>query len=190
MAVTTEHIRSTLAAYLERYPEDKADLAVAVELAGGADADGGGSGGGVDVGSRKEFRGHATAGAVLVGADGLVLHVLHVATGKWLLPGGHLEPEDVDLAGAALRELAEETGVSPGAVTLVDDRPMHIDVHPIPANDAKGEPAHRHVDFRFLFRTDAEVGELQVEEVAGAAWRPVDALHDPRLRRRVVQALR
>ena len=75
-------------------------------------------------------------------------------------------------------------------VTPVGDRPLHIDVHPIPANDAKGEPDHQHVDFRFLFRTDAEVGALQTEEVTDAAWRTIDTLHDERLRRRVEQALR
>lgn len=185
VAITADHIRSTLAAYLERHPEEKPDLAAAVELAG--------DGTGADLTSRKEFRGHATAGAVLVGADGRVLHVHHIATGKWLLPGGHLEPGDGSLAEAALRELAEETGVSPGAVTLEDDRPVHIDVHPIPASDAKGEPAHQHVDFRYLFRTGtdgADIGELQAEEVAGAAWRPVDTLHDERLKRRVAHALR
>ncbi|MFJ1589882.1 NUDIX domain-containing protein [Kitasatospora albolonga] len=66
--------------------------------------------------SRKEFRAHATAGAVLVGPDGRILHIRHLALDKWLLPGGHLEPEDDTLQEAALRELCEETGVPADSV--------------------------------------------------------------------------
>ncbi|MFF5159772.1 hypothetical protein ACFY3N_26725 [Streptomyces sp. NPDC000348] len=67
---------------------------------------------------------------------------------------------------------------------------VHIDVHPIPANPGKGEPAHRHVDFRFVFRTSAEAVELQTEEVTAAAWRYADTIEDEVLRRRVIEALR
>ncbi|MDJ0341736.1 hypothetical protein QMK19_04470 [Streptomyces sp. H10-C2] len=49
-------------------------------------------------------------------------------------------------------------------------------IHPIPANDTKDEPEHWHIDFRFLFRTDAEVGPLQTEEVTDAAWREIDSI--------------
>ncbi|MGW0886007.1 NUDIX domain-containing protein [Streptomyces sp. NPDC002671] len=51
---------------------------------------------------------HATAGAILVDASHRVLHIQHLATGKWLLPGGHLEPADNTLLQAAGRELTEE----------------------------------------------------------------------------------
>lgn len=50
--------------------------------------------------------------------------------------------------------------------------------------------AHQHFDFRFLFRTTADIGELQTEEVSDAAWREIDTLHDEMLRHRVAQALR
>ncbi|MDJ0341757.1 NUDIX domain-containing protein [Streptomyces sp. H10-C2] len=180
MPISTDHIRTTLAAYLDEHPEEKPDLAPALGL---LDA-------GADLVSRSEFRGHATAGAILAGPDGRILHIHHLVTGKWLLPGGHLESSDTTLLDAALRELAEETGIPADTVTPSSDSPLHIDIHPIPANDAKGEPEHRHIDFRFLFRTESEVGPLQTEEVADAAWREIDSISGNRLRQRIAQALR
>src|SRR5262249_12910908 len=95
---------------------------------------------------------------------------------------------DATLQGAAWRELVEETGISPAAVTPAGDRPVHIDVHPIPANRAKAEPGHSHIDFRFVFRTGADFGQLQTDEVSEAAWRGIDAV-GATLRSRIVAAL-
>ncbi|MFI2257790.1 NUDIX hydrolase [Streptomyces tubercidicus] len=180
MAVTADHIRTTLHSYLEEHPEEKPGLAIALEL---LDA-------GADLSSRKEFRGHATAGAILVGPDGRILHIHHLATGKWLLPGGHLESTDTSLGEAARRELTEETGILADSVSPVGYSPLHIDNHPIDANAAKAEPDHQHIDFRFLFRTEAEVGRLQTEEVIDAAWRDLDSISDVHLRCRIAQVLR
>ncbi|MGH3117792.1 MAG: NUDIX hydrolase, partial [Gaiellales bacterium] len=51
--------------------------------------------------------------------------------------------------------------------------PVDIDVHAIPANPAKGEPAHWHADFRYAFWVKEPVIRLQLEEVDGYAWRPL-----------------
>ncbi|WP_211264014.1 NUDIX hydrolase [Streptosporangium amethystogenes] len=133
---------------------------------------------GTDLMTRDEFRGHATAAAILADPDGRILDIRHLALDCWLPPGGHLEASDATLLDAALRELAEETGI-PAAVTPAGRRPLHLDIHPIPANPAKGEPDHRHIDFRFLFRTATEVGRLQTEEITAAAWREPDSIGGP-----------
>ncbi|GAA0374011.1 NUDIX hydrolase [Streptomyces blastmyceticus] len=180
MPIAPHHIRDTIDDYLDAHPEEKARLAPVLDL---LDAE-------ADLTSRKEFRGHATAGAVLADPAGRVLHIRHLALDRWLLPGGHIEPEDARLVDAAQRELTEETGIPASAVAPAELCPVHIDVHPIPANDAKGEPEHQHFDFRFLFCTSADIGEIQVEEVTAAAWRSADSIEDETLRRRIVRALR
>ncbi|MFF4157010.1 NUDIX hydrolase [Streptomyces sp. NPDC001678] len=180
LAITAENIRTIIHGYLDEHPDEKQALA---PLLGLLDE-------GADLASRKEFRGHATAGAILARPDGRILHIHHLALDKWLLPGGHLEAQDDTLLDAALRELTEETGIPADAVTAVADRPVHIDVHAIPANDAKGEPDHQHIDFRFLFRTTADVHQLQTEEVTDAAWREPETITDERLRRQVSAVLR
>ncbi|MFF4292064.1 NUDIX hydrolase [Streptomyces vinaceus] len=181
MAVTAHHVRTTLAAYLDAHPAEKEPLAPLVDLLDQAP----------DVTSRSEFRGHVTAGAVLVDADGRVLHIHHNALGKWLLPGGHVEAHDTTLYGAALRELVEEAGLDGVALSLAHPEPVHVDLHPIPANDRKGEPAHWHADFRFVFRVDQDAAvTLQEEEVSGFAWRPATEIADGVLRARVVESLR
>lgn len=179
MSITAQHVRETLDAYLDEHPEDKAELAELVRILDEA---------GDGIASRKEFRGHVTAGAVLLRPDGRVLTIEHRALNRWLLPGGHVEDEDKTLVQAALRELAEETGIEAAAVTLAAPLPLHVDAHAIPANPLKGEPEHQHFDFRFLFRTTADEIELQEEEVSAASWQFADMLTAEPLRGRVLSA--
>ncbi|WP_394829707.1 NUDIX hydrolase [Pendulispora albinea] len=135
---------------------------------------------GASVTSRHEPRGHVTVGAAVLDPEGRLLVVRHRALGRWLMPGGHLEPGDRTLLDAALRELLEETGISPEQVrvpALWREVPIHIDCHVIPANPRKGEPEHAHWDFRFLFEmvgTERSM-VLQTEEVLDARWLAPDA---------------
>jgi 8-oxo-dGTP pyrophosphatase MutT (NUDIX family) len=115
--------------------------------------------------SREQFTpGHITCSGLVLAPDGrrlLVVH--HRRLGRWLLPGGHVEPEDLSVVDAARREVVEETGamLAPGASLA------GADVHGIPG---KGhEPYHLHHDLLFQFRALAE--ELRVsEESQAVAW--------------------
>src|SRR5439155_4263745 len=141
---------------------------------------------GSDLLSRKAFAGHVTCGAVLLDARWRVLHLAHNALSRWLLPGGHLEPEDDSLPAAALREVHEETGIAATALTPLagfESSPLDVDVHQIPANPRRDEPEHWHFDFRYAFHVaGAPVIRLQTEEVSRYRWLTPDAVPAARVR--------
>lgn len=118
--------------------------------------------------SRHHFDpGHFTASAFVVSPDrSSLLLVHHAKLDKWLQPGGHIEPEDVDLESATRREVAEETHLSDlASLGLID-----VDIHLFPARGA--DPAHDHLDVRFGFRA----GSLEVAAGDGTAevgWFPL-----------------
>jgi 8-oxo-dGTP pyrophosphatase MutT (NUDIX family) len=163
MAISNQNISGALASYLERHPGETALLSEPMRLL---------SRGG-DFASRRCFPMHVTAGALLVrGAE--ILLVEHRAYRIVLQPGGHLEPADVSLAAAAERELVEETGVNPAAVTLLSNVPAYIEYGRVPARPQKDEPDHFHLDIGYSFGTvQGDIGSIQECEVTGAAWYPL-----------------
>jgi 8-oxo-dGTP pyrophosphatase MutT (NUDIX family) len=117
--------------------------------------------------SRDQFLpGHITCtGLVLHPERDAFLIVHHRRLDRWLLPGGHVEPEDPEIWETARREVVEETGariVSAGVPAL-----MGVDVHGIPANHR--EPFHLHHDLIFEFRA-ASIKMTPAEEVRQVAW--------------------
>ncbi|MEE1938872.1 NUDIX hydrolase [Streptomyces sp. TRM 70361] len=75
--------------------------------------------------------GHLTASALVVDPRrGRVLLTLHRKLRMWLQTGGHCEPGDTTLAGAALREATEESGIT-GLVPLPGG-PVRLDRHLTP----------------------------------------------------------
>jgi 8-oxo-dGTP pyrophosphatase MutT (NUDIX family) len=115
--------------------------------------------------------GHLTASSVVLDHTGArVLLTLHPRVGAWIQLGGHCEPEDASLAEASLREATEESGID-GLV--IDNTPLHLDVHPITCS--LGLPT-RHFDVRFLLRAPADAVPAISEESDDLRWWPVDAL--------------
>ncbi|MEU4444107.1 NUDIX domain-containing protein [Actinosynnema sp. NPDC050801] len=115
--------------------------------------------------------GHITASALVVDASGdRTLLTLHPRVGRWLQLGGHCEPSDLTLAGAALREATEESGVEG---LEISPTPIHLDVHPITCS--LGKPT-RHFDVRFLVRAPLSARPLRSTESVDLRWWPLTAL--------------
>ncbi len=113
---------------------------------------------------------HVTASGIVVGRRGVVLHK-HRRLGRWLQPGGHLDPGETP-AEAVLRECQEETGL---AVTHPAGGPLlvHVDVH-----EASG---HLHLDLRYLVlggEADPAPPPEESQEVAWFTWAAAEDLAD------------
>ena len=131
--------------------------------------------------------GHLTGSAVVVSAAGdrvLLLH--HRKLRRWLQPGGHAEPGEREGEAVALREAREETGVAALALHPSAPRPLDVDVHQIPARG--DEPAHAHLDLRYLVVAPADATLRRLASEARAlrwfTWAELEGVDlDPGLRR-------
>jgi 8-oxo-dGTP pyrophosphatase MutT (NUDIX family) len=104
---------------------------------------------------RRNPRAHLTASAFIVAEDGgrvLLLH--HRKLKRWLQPGGHADRGESSGETVALREAREETGIRGLALHPRAPRPLDVDVHDIPARPL--EPAHQHLDLRYLVVAPAD----------------------------------
>ena len=124
-------------------------------------------------GLRREcFPAHITASTLIVSPDGRrVLLTLHAKAKAWFQMGGHCEEQDTTLAGAALREAVEESGLA--GLTL-DPSPVQLDAHEVAFCDPRGTVCH--LDVRFLAVAPKSGTSATSEESLDVAWWPVDAL--------------
>jgi 8-oxo-dGTP diphosphatase len=109
---------------------------------------------------------HYTASAVVLDDHERVLLVHHNKIGLWLYPGGHIDPNE-DPAQAAVREVAEETGIKAEAIGTPNFRHPAVQSHPSPwtiiemgVSDKK-VGAHRHIDLVYVCRPVG--GDLSVQ---------------------------
>jgi 8-oxo-dGTP pyrophosphatase MutT (NUDIX family) len=141
---------------------------------------------------RAIAEGHLTGAAIVVEEGGrrvLLLH--HRKLQRWLQPGGHGDPGESTGEEVALREAREETGLAGLTLHEQAPRPLDVDVHPIPARGA--EPAHLHLDLRYLVIAPEGAALAMQEEEASAlrwfGWDELDGLGlDPGLRRALAKA--
>ncbi|KPV39227.1 nucleoside triphosphate hydrolase [Thiohalorhabdus denitrificans] len=126
---------------------------------------------------RDLLPGHVTGSAWVVNPArdrALMLH--HGKHDRWFQPGGHADG-DADILRVALRETAEETGLEPDRIRLVDGTVFDLDHHVIPAQ--AHFPEHFHFDVRFLVEIDDRLpvpGSVESHEVL---WLPLNEV--PRL---------
>lgn len=155
------HVLDLVSAYLARHPEEIERLAPFTSYLETNDA----------LFDRRNFNGHLTTSAIVLDPTGTrILLIFHKFLQLHLQPGGHFEGDESLIASAA-REALEETGVSVHFHPLSNgDHPIDIDAHRIPANPNKGEDAHWHFDFRYLFTADVNDFTLQQEEVTACDW--------------------
>jgi 8-oxo-dGTP pyrophosphatase MutT (NUDIX family) len=114
---------------------------------------------------RSCFPAHFTGSALVVDAHGAraLLHH-HRKLDKWLPFGGHCDG-DANLAGVALRESIEESGIADLAVLPT---PFDLDIHTIPARGT--EPEHEHFDVRWMLIAPENAHFRRSEESLELRW--------------------
>jgi len=128
--------------YLARYPDEAATVD---RMRGCVQAN-------PDCFRRELLEGHVTGSAWLLNPAGdAVLLTHHRKLDIWVQLGGHADG-DPDIPRVALREAAEESGLSD--IRLLSPDIFDIDIHAIPARGR--EPAHFHYDCRFLMQAGSE----------------------------------
>ena len=124
---------------------------------------------------RSCYPDHLTASTLVLSPDlNRVLLTLHAKAGRWFQFGGHSEPDDRTLSGAATREAHEESGIA--GLTL-DPVPVQLSEHAVPFCHPRG--GVHHLDVRFV-ATVADSGEHAAsDESLDVRWWPADDLPDP-----------
>src|SRR5579872_372698 len=120
---------------------------------------------------------HFTATAYIFHENKVLLH-RHQKLGKWLPPGGHIEPNETP-PEAARREVKEETGLD---IAFIEQENLKVDAYNavsferpflcllenIPPH--KDKPAHQHMDFVYLARPLSDVSQMDLKDFRWFAW--------------------
>lgn len=117
---------------------------------------------------------HITASGLVVSHDrSQVLLNLHGRYKKWMQFGGHCEAEDGSVAGAALREMVEESGIDD--LRLVGTSPVQLSKHEVTCGPIR--PSH-HLDVRYVAVAPPGAEAVVSDESSDVRWFDRDALPD------------
>ncbi len=121
---------------------------------------------------------HFTATVYIFHENKVLLH-RHAKLGKWLPPGGHVEPNETP-PEAAKREAKEETGLD---IAFIEQENLKVDawnavsferpflclLEHIPPH--KDKPAHQHMDLIYLARPlKNDFSEMDLKDFRWFAW--------------------
>ncbi|MBD3669991.1 MAG: NUDIX hydrolase [Gammaproteobacteria bacterium] len=144
-----------------------------------------------DVFYRELWPAHVTGSAWVVNpARTHVLMLHHRKHDQWFQPGGHADG-DADIVRVALRETAEESGLDPARIRLVSEDIFDVDIHAIPA--MHGDPAHEHIDIRFLVEIDDRLevpGNHESNDILWLSLMQVSRYNNNRSTHRMVEKTR
>ena len=121
----------------------------------------------------------AVSGFVLNSEKTKLLMVFHKKLNTWVIPGGHLEPNEFPHEGA-LREIEEETGIQATIASCEkldfsgNEKESQLPTPFAMLNEfipAKGDkPAHIHMDIIFLCIAEEKLPNRREAEVNEAKW--------------------
>ena len=121
---------------------------------------------------RDGGREHVTASCFIFTPDlENVLLCFHKKARFWVQVGGHIEPEDVSVSAAAIREAIEESGIPD--ITLIAATPMDLDRHDLGAGFIRCD-VHWDVGFAAIATGDAI--PVTSDESDGVRWWPLGSL--------------
>lgn len=128
---------------------------------------------GASLADRATPEAHLTGSALVLDASGQrTLVMLHTKLNRWLQPGGHADG-DHELAGVALKEACEETGIDGLRVHVPA---VDIDIHAVDHGDHLGE--HLHLDLRFVVVAPPGAVESRNHESQELRWVTLAELED------------
>lgn len=119
---------------------------------------------------RSCLEGHITGSSWILNRKGdkaLLTH--HKKLDIWVQLGGHSDG-DCNTNNVAFREAYEESGFAQENLKFMTNDIFDVDVHLIPENKKKNEPAHYHYDVRYLLQVTDDEDYIVSDESHDLGW--------------------
>jgi len=123
--------------------------------------------------------------AFVFNSEGQILITQHRSGQPWVLPGGHVEPDET-LHDAMVRELIEEFGIKASFFEIDSEEqlyhqgaplhnlPLPLSIYELAYTDAHGKNKSR-TEYIFLMETSETIKKTQDEEIVSYQWIDPDA---------------
>lgn len=136
---------------------------------------------------RDCFPAHFTGSALIIEPEThSILLNHHRALNKWLQFGGHCDGNE-NIFEVAYREAVEESGIT--SLKTLSQTFVDLDIHPIPANPKRKEPAHFHYDVRFVFAASRKTDLHISDESHALKWFSLTEIKNLRLDQNLIRLI-